>query len=47
MLTFKKGDSVKYLNENSKLIPIIEAEGWKLEVDKKTSKEETKPKKKK
>lgn len=31
MITYKKGDDVKYIKPGSKLIPIIEADGWKAE----------------
>lgn len=31
MITFKKGDAVKYIDPESKLIPILEADGWEAE----------------
>ena len=37
-LTFKKGDAFKYLDENSKLIPIITKDGWELQKDKEPEK---------
>lgn len=28
MITFKKGEATKLIDKDSKLIPILEAEGW-------------------
>lgn len=44
MITYKKGDGVKYIKPGSKLIPIIEADGWKAE---KPKSEKPKPRKEK
>lgn len=31
MLTFKKGDAVKFIDPESSLIPVLKHEGWKAE----------------
>lgn len=35
MLTFKKGESIKLIEEGSGLIPILESDGWIVDGDKK------------
>lgn len=32
MLTFKKGEDVKFIDPNSDLIPLLEADGWVVEL---------------
>ncbi len=41
MLTFKKDDKTKFIEKDSKLIPILEADGWAVD------KPKSEPKKKK
>jgi hypothetical protein len=31
MLTFKKGDAVKFIDPDSSIIPVLEADGWSKE----------------
>lgn len=35
MLTFKKGENVKYIDPESRLIPVLEADGWQSDVEEK------------
>lgn len=47
MFTFKKGEATKHVDENSKLIPILEKGGWELaEEEKEVPKEALKKAKK-
>ena len=39
MITFKKDDKTKLIDRDSKLIPILEADGWKEDKPKKKKKE--------
>jgi hypothetical protein len=34
MLTFKKGDAVKFIDPQSSLIDVLDAQGWELQEDK-------------
>ena len=42
MITLIKGDSVKIVDQKSNLIPILKADGWKLEEAKTTAKKTAK-----
>jgi hypothetical protein len=41
MLTFKKGDWVKFIDPSSTLISVLKAEGWKAEGEVEVAKEDS------
>ncbi len=47
MLEYKKGEAIKFIDESSKLISILEGDGWELVSKSKTIKEGVAPKIKK